>query len=347
MDETLAHNGTRRIRTALLLGGLALAAAPHDVRAIPVAGTVHYTGTQGSVSPTQPIQIHIAADHFKEGKLDGATITVDRGAYLLDVPAASDYFLVYFLDVINDGALNVGEPYQFYFNEFSAANADPVSVPSSGVSGLKVGFDDHYIMSGVAGTVTYTGTLGSVSEQTPLIVVAHTDSVMLGTPFGRARVVRNGGRYDILDPSESQTFYLIAFLDLNGDGSRDAAEPYAIYPDKGKAPADPVMIGPTQTGIDFVFGDEHLAHPTPTPTPPASCIGDCDTDMQVSVDELLILLRIALGQAATSACAPAAGAGGVGVDAILTAVEQALNACPPNIRAIGPRRRAVADTKVC
>jgi len=326
MNVVLVGRGAAHIRIALLLAGLGFAVHPHVTGAVPVAGTVHYTGSQGPVLASRPIQIRIGADHFNAGKLDAATLTIDRGAYTLDVPVAGDYFLVYFLDVIADGALNVSEPYQFYLNEFSAANADPVSVPSGGVSGLKVGFDDHYIMSGVAGTVTYTGTPGTVSPQSPLIVVAHTDATMLGTPFGRARVERNGGRYDILDPSLSQTFYLIAFVDLNDDGSRDAAEPYAIYPDKGKAPADPVMIGPMQTGINFMFGDEHLTSPTPAPTPPASCVGDCDADGQVAVDELLTLVNRALGNDAMSGC----GVGGsVGIAAILTAVDNALDECMP------------------
>ena len=124
-----------------------------------------------------------------------------------------------------------------------------------------------------AGTATYTGRRGTVSAQTPLVVTANTHATMLGTPFGRARLQSNGDRYDVLDPSMAQTFYLMAFLDLNDNGTRDPIEPFEIYQDKAGPPGDPVMIAPDQTGIDFVFGDENLP-PTPTPRP-AFCVGDC------------------------------------------------------------------------
>jgi hypothetical protein len=126
----------------------------------------------------------------------------------------------------------------------------------------------------------------------------------------------------------AQTFYLMAFLDLNDNGTRDPIEPFEIYQDKASTPGDPVMIAPNQTGIDFVFGDENLP-PTPTPSP-AFCAGDCNSDRLVTIDELLTMVNIALGNTAVSACAAgdANHDNQITVDEILVAVDHALNGCP-------------------
>jgi len=317
-----------RAQVVLLLSSVGLVVDPQALRAISVSGTVRYLGANGPVSTSRSIQVHIGENRFKAGQLDAATVPIDRGPYTVDVPTAGNYFLVYFLDLIPDGKLNVSEPYQFYFNEFSAANADPLVVPSSGLSDVKLGFDDHFIMSGVAGTATYTGSRGTVSAQTPLAVTANTDATMLGIPFGRARLQSNGDRYDILDPSMAQTFYLMAFLDLNDNGTRDPVEPFEIYQDKAGTPGDPVMIAPNQTGIDFVFGDENLP-PPPTPRP-VLCVGDCNSDHLVTVDELLTMVKIALGNTAVSTCAAgdANHDNQITLDEILAAVSHALHGCP-------------------
>ncbi|MFI5395346.1 MAG: hypothetical protein ACHQ9S_07420 [Candidatus Binatia bacterium] len=316
-----------RALLVLLLSSLSTVVCSQALRAISVSGTVRYLGANGPVSTSRPIQVHIGENRFKAGKLDAATVPIDRGPYTVAVPTAGDYFLVYFLDLIPDGKLNVSEPYQFYFNQFSAANADALAVPSTGLSDVKLGFDDHFIMSGVAGAATYTGSRGTVSAQTPLVVTANTDATMLGTPFGHARLQSNGDRYDILDPSLAQTIYLMAFLDLNDNGTRDPIEPFEIYQDRASTPGDPVMIAPNQTGIDFVFGDENLP-PTPTPTP-AFCVGDCNSDGLVTVDEVLTMVNIALGNTPVTACAAgdANHDNQITVDEILLAVDHALNGC--------------------
>jgi hypothetical protein len=66
-----------------------------------------------------------------------------------------------------------------------------------------------------------------------------------------------------------------------------------------------------------------------TEAPPTLCVGDCDASGQVTVDELITLVNIALGSAGVSAC-PQGIPGGTTVDVtlIITAVNNALGACP-------------------
>ncbi len=72
--------------------------------------------------------------------------------------------------------------------------------------------------------------------------------------------------------------------------------------------------------------------PTPTPTPtPIPCVGNCDQNSMVTVEELVKGVNIALGNATLDEC-PAFdcnGTGQVTVDCLVTAVNAALNGCPP------------------
>jgi cell division septation protein DedD len=114
----------------------------------------------------------------------------------------------------------------------------------------------------IAGTVTYTGNQGPVSASRMLCVCLYLDRT-LQTRLGCYKVASNGGSYSI---RATGTYYLIAFLDPNLNVVLDPGEPFQIYRNKGAPPADPVVAGPTQSAVDFSFGDEDLAG-TPTPSP--------------------------------------------------------------------------------
>ena len=156
----------------------------------------------------------------------------------------------------------------------------------------------------------------------------------------------NGGRYDLIT-FDTNTWYLVAYLDLNNNRMRDTGEPFTIYKDLGSPPAFPVMASTTQTAIDINFGDEHLtsgATPTtthitlpsntptatPTSTPPPLCAGDCSGLGQVTVSDLITVARILLGDADASACpAGIPSSGRVDVVLITQAVPHALQGLPP------------------
>ncbi|HXQ24735.1 MAG TPA: hypothetical protein VN812_23865 [Candidatus Acidoferrales bacterium] len=317
-----------------------------------LSGTIKYTGSRGQVLPTTPIKLFLAVYNPKKNPFDKAitttTVSTNGGAFVLSAPAGT-YSLAYKLELIPDtpdDSQHLGEPFQFYDQEFMRGQWDPISLPASGVSLM---FDDTAIISGVAGTVTYTGSLAL--ESSNLEVDAFTDPGLTAcaptcfVDFATAPVT--GGRYDL--PDTGSVFYLRAFLDINGNQQLDPGEPFQIYQNKCSGSADPVVPGIDQTNINFSFGDESLGpcntpspNPTTTPTPtvttstptptmtspPAACVGDCDASGSVTVDEILTLVNIALGTAQLSACPDGVPSGDeVNIALILTAVNNALNGC--------------------
>jgi hypothetical protein len=261
--------GSRILRSqliALLALGLGLIAS--TAQGLPVSGTISYLGAHQPVSVTRPIGILIFNQPIGAASkpLGGSTVTTSPGGFALDVPAGT-YYLAYFLDVVPDSAPDVGEPFQLY-NQRVIPPGDPLNVSGSGVTGLNLTFDDTGLLSGIAGTLTYTGTRGTVSSDSRLIVERFSAATLAGSVMGQANVRVNGGQYELLT-FDTNTWYLVAYLDLNNSRTRDAGEPYTIYNHRRTSPADPVVAGTTQTAIDITFGDENLgAGATPTPTPP-------------------------------------------------------------------------------
>jgi hypothetical protein len=199
---------------------------------------------------------------------------------------------------------------------------------------------------GFGGTATYTGNLGPVSRARTICVCVSTDA-NLSNSLGCLEIATNGGRY--FAQTNTNTYYLVGFLDLNANIGLDAGEPYEIYQGKSAPPADPVVAGLGQTAIDFSFGDENIwPPPTPTPTdtpadtptqtpwpidtetPTPSCPGDCDGNGQVTVGELVTLVNIALGSTPPSACmaGDTDSSNDITVDEIIAAVNGALAGCP-------------------
>lgn len=310
--------------------------APRDARAIPVSGTIRYLGTLGVVSSNEPMQLVIGTQPDDLGKLGRAAVTTDGGSFDFDVPTAGDYFLAYFLDIVADGAPSVGEPYQIFDHETSLAHADPLHVPDSGVTGLILDFDDSGVFVGVAGTASYRGSLGQVSQQTPIVVEAFTDECLVGGASEQTRVIVSGGRFDIIRLDvPTATLYLRAFLDLNGDSMLGPCEPFSIFQNKSSCPGDGVTPqSTTAAAIDVSFGDENLSPcvtptPAPTPTPTlGACAGDCEGTGVVTVADLVTLANVALGNAQPSACPSGIPPGvEVNVGLIIAAINHALSSC--------------------
>jgi hypothetical protein len=309
---------------------------------LPVSGTVSYLGAQGPVSATRPIEMLLFNQPIGSAlnkPLATVTVPTSPGNFTFQVSAGT-YYLVYYLDFTPYSAPHVGEPFQLYNDQLTPPGT-ALTVSGSGVTGLNLTFDDSGILSGIAGTVTYTGSLGSVSNNSRLIVERFSDPTVAGPELDQNTVKSNGGRYDLIT-FDTGTWYLVAYLDLNNNRVRDAGEPFTIYNGKGTPPADPVKASTTQTSIDITFGDENVgsvATPTPTPSPSASpvptptptpvpCVGDCNGDRSVTVNEILTMVNIALGNADATACPNGIPSGAqVDVALILTAVNHALNGC--------------------
>jgi len=81
----------------------------------------------------------------------------------------------------------------------------------------------------------------------------------------------------------------------------------------------------------------------PRPAAALPCVGDCDGNGAMGVSELITGVNIALGTEPLSAC-PAFdnGTGKVSVDALISAVNNALNGCPPTPTVTGKDAAATA-----
>lgn len=189
----------------------------------------------------------------------------------------------------------------------------------------------------IGGTLNYTGNLGPVNGARPLCLCLYSDPG-LQLEIGCAIYTSNNVHYQITLGSPSD-YYLIAFLDLQGNESHDPNEPYEIYRDRAAPPANAVTAGPTQTHIDFTFGDENLpgaptpsptATDAPTPTPTVRpCAGDCDGSGDVTIEEIITMVNIALGTADLTRCraGDADGSNSIEVNEIIQAVKNAAGGC--------------------
>ena len=298
--------------------------AARGAGAVTLSGTIRYSGSLGLVSSTHPIVVVMHDNTNLHDMVDTFAVVANGGAFMLSAPGAGTYYLHYFLDLQAPGV-----PYGVFQNRLNLPG-DPISVPQSGLSGLSLNFDDAGRLPGLGGTVTYSGSLGAVSSDHPLIVVGYDDPGLTMTVIHGYQVQINGGRYQLssihmLDPS---TYYVRAFLDLNGNSQLDAGEPFQIYQNKCSGMADPVLSGFDQPhNIDFSFGDESVdgcnATSTPTPSP---CVGDCNGDEQPTVDEILTIVNMALGNGGS--CPNGVAAGTIpDVSIIVQAVNHALNGC--------------------
>lgn len=279
-------------------------------------GVITYTGAFGPVSATQPIGLELHPDAlFEQDQVDKTKVTVNSGAFTLNAPVPGNYYLAYFLDRSNSGNASVGDPYQIFDHRYSFPG-DPISLPQSQ---LTFQFDDTGILSGIAGTVTYTGALASISEQQRIVVQAFRDADLTQPAASDDRVKASPARYNVIT-LDTNTYFLKAFVDLNGNGQTDAGEPFTIYNGRGAPPADPVAAGPAQTAIDITFGDEHLQ--------PGACAGDCDGGGSVTVNEIVTLINIALGNATAAGCPDGVPGGAeVNVAVIIQAINHALDGC--------------------
>jgi hypothetical protein len=195
---------------------------------------------------------------------------------------------------------------------------------------------------GFSGRIAYTGSAGPIGAARPLcICVYRSPDLSSASRLGCLIRQRNDAAYDTGDLAD-RDYYAVGFVDLIINERLDADEPYVIYDQRMAPPAD--GINGVATGIDFVFGDEHLATPTatapapesPTPTataaetpsPPPAVAGDCDGDGTVSVNELVLAVGIALDSAPLSSCAAADrdGDGVVRIDELIAALNAALAA---------------------
>lgn len=295
-----------------------------------LSGTIEYTGALGPVSGKRPILLFLSASPLLDGA-PAATSFVDTngGAFELAAPAPGDYYLGYLLDMNGDTAPSLGEPFEVYLDR-TMTPGDPVTVPQSG---LALSFDDTGSLPGIQGTVTYDGSLGTVSDEAPILVDVFRDADLTDRVDQQNLVTVNGGPFSFILP-EGGDFYLMLFLDLNRNDALSDGEPFTIYNGRIVPPGDPIPADGSM--LDIRFDDDGASTPTTTPlatvtpTPEVvACVGDCNGDGEVSVDELVVGANIALGLSDLSECPPfdADRRGTVTVDELLQGVANSIAGC--------------------
>lgn len=235
----------------------------HIAGTISVSGAVRYNGALGPVSPTRPISVFLLLPGDEPDSVDFASVAVNGGAFTLNAPVAGQYQLAYVLDIYNlrDGSVSVGAPAEIYNNQFDFPG-DIIHVPSGGLSGLVLDFNDTFPLPGIGGTVTYTG----AQPAQEIVVQAFTNPSFAGDPEDEYQRDDNG-RYDLiaLDPDPGG-YYLRAFADVIWNGRLDNGEPYTIYNQRSSPPGDRILASPSQADVNITFGDENIQAP-PTMTP--------------------------------------------------------------------------------
>jgi hypothetical protein len=308
-----------------------------------LSGTITYSGTRFVVSDDQPIHIILGTLTPGLGSVDDAYVSVNGGDFVLHASAPGEYGLFYSIDThdYRNGSDSVGAPFEFYDNCYQffsfpepPACASLVTLPQAGVS---LTFGDTAFISGIAGTVTYTGTQPNANRR--LLVQAYSNPAFSGQPdrtYIYAHV--SDGRYELDAMAPGTLHYLRAFVDFNSNRQLDPGEPFGEC-------SNPVVAGTDQTDVSISFDDSGTARclvpatPTSTPTPayapsptptPSPCVGDCNEDNSVTVDELLRMVNVALGNAGIEACnaGDANHDGSITIDEILKAVNNALSGCP-------------------
>jgi hypothetical protein len=278
-----------------------------------LSGTVSYSGSRGPVSASRPIVMLLLADPNSLSELGRRTITSNDTPFDIALMAAGQYSLLTALDVNNDGIL-VGAPFQLYNGKLQFP-ADPITAPASGIP---LAFNDAARIPGIAGTATYTGSLGGVSHRRQIIIDAFADPEFTRQAL-ETDVETNGGRYGLVTGHlESPLLYLRVYLDTNHNHQPDPGEPLATC-------GAPIQAGPDQTNVAIAFGDGGAA----TCAVSALCVGDCNNDHSVTVNEILTMVNIALGNTPVTTCeaGDANHDSQITVDEILAAVNNALNGC--------------------
>jgi len=325
-----------------------------------LSGSIEYTGSGGPVSESNLLILILSTSPLLQGNPVGvAFVDTNGGSFEIQAPAPGDYYLAYLLDSNGDQFPSLGDSFEVYEDrEFPPG--DVVSVPQSG---LALTLDDSFGLPGVEGTVTYTGSQGPVSEDSPILVDAYRQPDLSDRLEQTNVVDENGGSFRFI-LFESRAHYLTAYLDRNRNSVRDPGEPFTIFDGRGAPPAD--SIPQDGSSIDVTFGDENAEDPTPTatvtprenvtpletpptptetataspsgtagasetPTPDGpACVGDCDGDGEVAINELVTAVNIALGVFDVSQCpsADADGNGTVSINELVQAVNNALDGCP-------------------
>ena len=196
-----------------------------------VYGVMTYSGSKAVVSSTNPLVINPGpAPTFNSNLYGvGTTITSNSVTYFVS-PESRPFFVTVYLAAVTlpcdtSSSPRQGDPYCLFSSSCSSPTTYNGYGPGSDLF-QNITFGDNCLMSGVSGTVNYTGSYNTSTY--PIVVELFKDSgyTTLDSP-GYEYMNCNDTGYNL--ESQLSTAYLEVFVSLNGTDTIATGDPYLRY----------------------------------------------------------------------------------------------------------------------
>ncbi|GEM_PF-2786475 len=195
-----------------------------------VTGTVTYSGS-GTVSSSNQIRFQAYSDPSYLTPLDlagKANVQTNASRYDVVTPNSTSVYLLGYFDADGNGSLSPGDPFVVmgYFDGTAAKSRD-VTISDSNSWGTQTpNATSPYRLSG---SLTYGGSLGTVSAGHPLWLAIFPDNT-LNSSSGQYLGINPSSDY-LVDLPANQSYYVVAFYSATTPGSNGPSmgDPYISY----------------------------------------------------------------------------------------------------------------------
>jgi uncharacterized protein (DUF2141 family) len=194
-----------------------------------VSGRVDYNGSQGGA-----IQVgrFTAPSLSTSVFVDRIALTSTRAFTFSSVAAGTTYYFGAFVDVNANNALDAGEDFGV-FGAFGSTVPAPVPVQvGQAVTGVTINVAASTAASASASFITGQVTLAG-APQAGLILEFWSSSQFTGRPVASRLIPTGVGAFDVTVPG-GLSYFVRAFLDVDGDFFPDASEPKGVYAPRGQ-----------------------------------------------------------------------------------------------------------------
>ncbi|MDX6769870.1 MAG: carboxypeptidase regulatory-like domain-containing protein [Elusimicrobiota bacterium] len=217
-----------------------------------VSGRVDYNGSQGGA-----IRVgRFASTAFSTSTaLEMLTLTSTRVFSFAGVAAGTTYYFGAFVDVNANGAPDAGEDAGVFG---PAGTPSPVRVAvGQAVTGVAITISASTASAATASFITGQATLAG-APAAPLILEFWSSAQFTGRPVATRQIPTGAGAFDVAVPG-GVSYFVRAFLDLDGDFAPDADEPKGVYAPRGQG-AESVFApaGASVPGVDILLAEPGL-----------------------------------------------------------------------------------------
>ncbi|KPJ60352.1 MAG: hypothetical protein AMJ46_07215 [Latescibacteria bacterium DG_63] len=224
-----------------------------------ITGTVTYSPllTQGVTQVSGPVFIGLFdTPCLTEPVMEAWSESL--GPYTVDPVPPGTYYVASVLDVNDNGEVDIGEPAGMYDTDLDTIPDPVVVVAGKTTGGIDISLDYEFRLCTISGTITKSP---DVTESDTTYVFFFMEDPTAGEEVdlvGYAIVPDGTGPYTST-PLRFGCYYIICFMDLNGNGELDfvgdvPAEPVAVYgelPHGGGPVLIPVFVVDDVTGVDM------------------------------------------------------------------------------------------------